>query len=288
MNTPDYVLMGYLVVVPLAYLFLAIPAVQSRRAGRWAGRHRLPSTADVIAQVARARAGRAFALGAGALAVWMPVFVALLLAEPALSPLARWFVLVGAAALGSCLAEVVHALRLARRQPTGPVRVAHATAPRLRTFARPTMVICLRATSVLALAAAVVTAVVTGSATAWAAVLALGLGWLGTELTVTRLVEAPQPSADPVGLAVDDALRGEVVRDLYALPAVMAIIATAIAVDAVITAPSTTLTAGLSGVLAVVAAAVAVSGLVMAIWVQFPPGIRRRSDAVGGPTGPAA
>lgn len=276
MNTVNYLLLGYLTACAIAYLVSTLPSVRPARARRWAARHGLPTTDDVLERVGQGRAGRGRAIGIGTLAVAWPAFLGLALMGPGLGDVTRGFLLAVLTILGSCVGVVLYAFRTAGRGPVGPVRVAHSTAPRLQEFARPALMVCIRVTTAVGMAAAVLAGLLSGSGAAWTTAIAVALGWSAAELAAARLIRAPQRSSRAVDLDVDDALRGELVRDLYSLPAVLALVAAATGA-AVVDRAGESLTGGaLSTMAAVGVALAAVSVLVLTVWVQFP--ARRAHD----------
>lgn len=111
-----------------------------------------------------------------------------------------------------------------------------AEAAGLGQYVRRGPLLAIRAAAAIAVAASVVA----GSLPVWSGsgldrgVVGGGLalllvGWAGSEVLARRLVERPQPAGSATELAWRDALRGELVRDLPSVPAVLALVATVLA-----------------------------------------------------------
>lgn len=203
---------------------------------RWMRRHAHPATPELVEFVDRQRSPRSRAVGLGGLLGTMACAVILLLGAPGLpDPLPVWLLLSTTVA-GSCLGVGGHALLVAARRVDGPTRVAHAKAAGLERYVRRGPLLAIRTTAALAVAASVVAGSLPlwsgsglGPGVAWGGLALLLVGWAGSELLARALVDRPQPAGSAAELLWRDALRGELVRDLYSTPAVLAVVALALA-----------------------------------------------------------
>ena len=140
--------------------------------------------------------------------------------------------------VGSNVASLVSALQ----DVEGTVRVANSWAPRLSDFVnRPGLVIVRIAALILCGVAFVTTQLPSWqgpgfgedqSGYAWCIFLALSAIWATTELVARRLVEQPQPSGDALALFWRNAVRGERLREVCALPASLGLPTIVLIIDA--------------------------------------------------------
>lgn len=296
MTADDIIAAALLVAMSGGYLAAAVIAPWRRAFNRrWMQRHALPSTPELATLVEQQRSRRSWALGLGGLLGTAMGVVILVLGRSALpDPLPVWLLLTAAVA-GSGLGVGGHALLVATQRVAGPTRVAQAEAAGLDQYVRRGPLLAIRAAATIAAAALVVAGSLPiwsgsglGPVVAWGGVALLLVGWAGTEVLVRRLVARPQPAESTAELAWRDALRGELVRDLFSIPAVLAMVGSALAATPAAYSLSypdwaVPVVLGLFGTMIVVYLAMLVVSLIM-IWSTNP--IRHHPPATVS-TGPA-
>lgn len=207
-----------------------------RSTRRWMRRHPYPATPELVTLVEQQRSRRSLALGLGGLLGTAVGAVLLLLGGSLLpDPLHVWLLLSTTVA-GSCLGVGGRALLVATQRVTGRTRVAQIEAADLEQYVRRGPLLTIRSAAVLAAAASVVAGSLPlwsgsglGRGVAWGGLGLLLLGWVAGEVLARRLIERPQPAGSALELRWRDALRGELVCDLLSTPAVLAVMATALA-----------------------------------------------------------
>jgi len=133
-----------------------------------------------------------------------------------------------------CVGAGIGGFLAAARDVRGPVRVASTQTPRLADSVHWSALLVTRVQMALLIAAALAATRYdswTGNsfgplqhALLAGVIVGLPLVWVVVEVVARRLVAAPQPSADAISFFWRDAVRGDLLRQLWQLPAVLGLL----------------------------------------------------------------
>lgn len=133
-----------------------------------------------------------------------------------------------------CVGAGIGGFLAAARDVRGPVRVASTQTPRLSDSVHWSALLVTRVQMALLIAAALAATRYdswTGNsvgplqqALLAGVIVGLPLVWVVVEVVARRLVAAPQPSADAISFFWRDAVRGDLLRQLWGLPAVLGLL----------------------------------------------------------------
>lgn len=227
-------------LVALAVLAIRlVPGVRRFWLHRHARRIGLPMSDDLRARIERIFAARSLWMDLGAVGGTTAVAAWAAITRPAPMEWSLWMlVVIGAAFAGAAVGAGLSAVRQATRRPNpGEVRVARPTAVALGDYLTALELQGGRAVAFLptvTLVAAWAFASLFGLVSpeglvtvgpVLVALLSLLVG-AGSEITARQLIARPQAAGSDLELAWNDALRAQVLRDLYTAPITVGIYAT--------------------------------------------------------------